>query len=137
MARRFAEDTAVPVGQSQSEVKDRLRKAGAEGIGIYEDATRSVVAFIVAGRQYRLTVPIVAAAKNTAQEERRAWRLLLLLLKAKTEAIREGATTVEREFFADAVLHDGRTMHETYEPQIQLAYERGTMPPSLMLEGPK
>lgn len=136
MTRRFAQDTSVPVGQSQSEVKDRLRKAGASAIAVYEDEKQTVVAFVVAGRQYRMTVPIPEKG-NRAQEERRAWRLLLLLLKAKTEAIREGATTVEREFFADAVLYDGRTMHETYEPQLQLAQARGHMPPPLMLEGPR
>jgi hypothetical protein len=134
--RRFAEDTSVPVDRSQGEVKKRLREAGADQIAIFEAAEKSVVAFTLAGRQYRITIPLAPKAKNAAQEERRAWRLLLLLVKSKLEAIREGASTVEREFLADMVMPDKTTVHEWLQPQIAIAYERGAMPTQLMIEGP-
>lgn len=137
MSRRFAEDTGVPTDRSQAEVKDRLRKAGADRIAVYESAERSSVAFTLADRMYRLTVPITAGAKDTGQDERRAWRLLLLLLKAKLEAVREGATTIEREFLADMLMPDGSTVGELAGRQIAIAYESGRMPDQLMLEGPK
>lgn len=137
MTRRFAQDTAVPVGQSQSEVKDRLRKAGADQIAIFESAEKTAIAFRLEARMYRVTLPVPAGAKDQSQEERRAWRLLLLLIKAKLEAVREGATTIEREFLADLLLHDGSTVGEWAREELAIAYERGVMPNHLMLEGPK
>lgn len=137
MTRRFAQDTFVPVSTSEAESKKRLREAGADQIAVFESADKALLAFTLHGRQYRLTVPIVTKAKDKAQEDRRAWRLMLLLLKAKLEAVREGATTIEREFMADLVMPNGQTMAEYIEPQISLAYERGAMPAALMLEGPK
>lgn len=134
-ARRFAEDTKVPVGQSQGEVKDMLRKAGADRLAIYEDGKGSAVAFEIRGRMYRLDVPR-KATKDPEQEERRMWRLTLLLVKAKLEAVREGATTIEREFLADAIPYDGRRMAEWAEPELQIAYQEGRMPKQLLLGGP-
>lgn len=134
--RRFAEDTSVPVGRSQDQIKDLLRKAGAERLAIYEDAAHAAVAFGFSGRLYRLDVPR-PSGKNAAQEERRAWRLILLLVKAKLEAVREGASTVEREFLADVILYDGSKMGEWAEGELQLAYQGGRMPTSLLLEGPR
>lgn len=136
MTRRYAEDTSVPTERSAAEIKKRLRDAGADSIAVYESAERSAVAFTAEGRMYRITVPIQAGAKNPAQEERRAWRLLLLLVKAKLEAVQEGATTIEREFLADMLLGDGSTVHERARDEIRIAYESGETP-RLLLEGPR
>lgn len=137
MVRRFAEDTDVPVGRSQGEVKDRLRAAGADQIAIFESSLTGAVAFTLAGRMYRLEVPRPTTAKNPDQEERRAWRLLLLLVKAKLEAVREGATTIEREFLADMLLPDGSTVHQRATAELAIAYEKGEMPTTLLLAGPR
>lgn len=135
-SRRFAEDTDVSVDRSAAEVKKRLRAAGADTVAIYEAAERSAVAFTAAGRMYRITVPIKLDVRNAAQEERRAWRLLLLLVKSKLEAVREGATTIEREFLADMLLGDGSTVHQRAAEEIRLAYESGEVP-RLLLSGPR
>jgi hypothetical protein len=134
MARRFAEDTRVPVGQSQDAVKKLLKAAGSDQIAVYEAAEKSAVAFRIAGRFYRITVPVVEKA-NAEQEERRAWRLLLLLIKAKLEAVREGATTIEREFLADMLMPDGSTVAEWTAAPLALAYDKGEMPSQLLLPG--
>lgn len=136
-SRRFAETTKVPIGQTQNEIKARLRAAGADQLAVFEGADKSAVAFRLAGRFYRIDVPIAAEAKDAGQEERRAWRLLGLLMKSKLEAVREGATTVEREFLADLVLPDGQTVSQWAAPQLQVAYERGAMPTQLQLEAPR
>lgn len=135
-ARRFAEDTSVPVGRTQDEAKERLRKAGADQLAVYESDERSSLAFRLSGRLYRLTVPHQPNAKDRRQDDRRAWRLLLLLLKAKLEAVREGASTIEREFLADMLLGDGSTVSEKIGPELQLAYETGQTPQTLLLTGP-
>lgn len=48
--------------------------------------------------------------------------------KAKLEAVEAGISTVEREFFYDIVLPDGRTAGEWMAPQIKEAYQTGQMP---------
>lgn len=135
--RRFAQDTSVPVGQTQGEIKDRLRKAGADQIATFEADERTAIAFRLGAAMYRVTIPIDTKAKNRAQEERRAWRLMGLLIKSKLEAVREGASTVEREFLADRLLHDGRTVVEWAAPQLDQAQREGRMPAQLLLEGPR
>lgn len=137
MTRRFAEDTAVPVGKTQDEIKVLLRAAGAGQIAVFESDERSAVAFSLNGAMYRITVPTDPKAKNVQQDARRAWRLLGLLMKSKLEAVREGATTVEREFLADMLLYDGQTVSERLGPELQLAYAQGRMPTQLLLEGPR
>jgi hypothetical protein len=131
-ARRYAEDTQVPTGRTQGEIKDMLRKAGADRTAIYEGDDASAVAFTIRGRQYRMALkapagktPAGKTPAQRAQDERRSWRLLLLLVKAKLEAVREGASTLEREFLADLVMPNGH------------AYETGQMPTTLLLEGPR
>ena len=136
-SRRFAEDTKVSVQQTTGEIKDRLRKAGADQIAVFESADRSAIAFRIGGSFYRVTVPIDVASRAPDQEERRAWRLLGLLIKAKLEAVREGASTIEREFLADMLLYDGQTVSERLGPELQLAQQEGRMPKALLLEGPK
>lgn len=136
MARRFAEDTSVPVSRTQEEIKARLRSSGADRIAVYESDDHSAIAFSIGIGMYRITVPIDQSAKNVAQDQRRAWRLLGLLIKSKLEAVREGATTVEREFLADRLLHDGTTMGEWSEEQLAIAHEQGAMPRALLLGGP-
>jgi hypothetical protein len=136
VVRRFAQDTDVPVGRTQEEVKKRLKAVGADQIAVFESAERSAVAFSALGRMYRIEVPR-PKSKDPDQEERRAWRLMLLLIKAKLEAVREGATTIEREFLADMLMPDGSTVHQRAKEALAIAYDKGTMPPNLLLSGPK
>ncbi|MBG7616507.1 hypothetical protein IWC96_14610 [Brevundimonas sp. BAL450] len=137
MSRRFAEDTSVPVSRTQDEIKSRLRQCGAESIAVFESDERSAIAFRLNTAMYRISVPVDPQAKNAAQDQRRAWRLLGLLMKSKLEAVREGATTVEREFLADMLLYDGRTVSEWAAPQIEQANREGRMPTQMLLEGPR
>jgi hypothetical protein len=131
---RYAERTQVGVDQSQLQVKTMLKRAGADQIAVYESAEKSAVAFRLDGRFYRLTIPVRDTA-NAQQEERRAWRLVLLLVKAKLEAVKEGATTFEREFLADMMMPDGSTVAEWTARPLALAYEQGRMPDQLLLPG--
>lgn len=137
MARRFAEDTSVPVSRTQDEIRARLRVSGAAQIAISESADGSSVLFKIGMCAYRITIPVDHKAKDPAQDERRAWRLMGLLIKAKLEAVREGATTVEREFLADMMMRDGQTVSEWALPQIESAYREGRMPKTLLLGGPE
>jgi hypothetical protein len=74
--------------------------------------------------------------KQAAQAARAAWRRLLLICKAKLEIIADGGSTLEREFLADVMLPDGKTVHQLLSGQIEEAYSSGRMPP-LLSAGPR
>ena len=59
---------------------------------------------------------------------RSKWRSLYLVIKAKLEAVDSGISTIEREFFYDIVLPNGKTVGEFMGPQIEEAYTTGEMP---------
>jgi hypothetical protein len=123
-------------------------------IGSDDAAGIAFVAFDIGGRQIRLRIPLPTEASFRAEEprgwrrwaearrrdwvrarldqiSRERWRALVLLVKAKLELVELGLSTLEREFLADVVLPDGQTVGEWVSPQIERAYEAGTMPPLL------
>ncbi len=61
------------------------------------------------------------------QAEREAWRRLLLLTKAKLEAIADGFTTIEHEFLPDLVLANGTTVGEVVYTQLADARAGGPL----------
>jgi hypothetical protein len=143
----YASTTTVPVHRTRSELETVLTRFGADQFGYGHDDSRWMVAFRVHGRSVRMTLPRPTAseaaiaktptgnrrspAQITAQieqEERRRWRALLLVVKAKLTAVSDGISTVEREFMSDMLLPDGRTMGEWIEPQLAVAYQSGSMP---------
>ncbi|MCF7821873.1 MAG: hypothetical protein K9M17_05480 [Mariprofundaceae bacterium] len=69
---------------------------------------------------------------------RQAWRALNLVVKAKLEAVESGITTFEDEFLAHIMLPDGSTVGHLMRPQLEAAYDSGSMPkglPGLTFEG--
>lgn len=153
--RRYAEDTKVPVPRSREEFERLLERYGADQFVVGWDALVWQVGFRHAGRLYRLRVArpnpadpayqfserrtpsgFVTRQRRTAeqvasvidQEERRIWRVLVLVVKAKLEVIDLGLESFETAFMPYALLPDGSTMAEWAEPQIQRAYETGRMP---------
>ena len=65
------------------------------------------------------------------QVVRQRWRSLLLLIKAKLEAIEMGIASFEEEFLPYMVLPDGRTVSQGLMPEIYRAAEGGTDLPML------
>jgi hypothetical protein len=68
------------------------------------------------------------AAHWIAAEERRRWRAQLLLVKAKLEMIATGDSTVEREFLADMLMPNGKTVGSQALPALAESYRTGTAP---------
>jgi hypothetical protein len=62
------------------------------------------------------------------RELRRRWRALLMVIKAKLVSVEDGISTIEREFMADVVLPNGKTLGEWVAPQLDAAYQSGGMP---------
>jgi hypothetical protein len=59
------------------------------------------------------------------------WRALMLVIKAKFEAIETGIVDFDAEFGMHFVLPSGRTVYEEVGPGIAEAYQTGQMVPLL------
>lgn len=113
--RRFAEDTKVPVDRTRQDLERLLRGAGAEGYATAWDPTQDLVEFLWKGKQIRFVLPRLATSSTGRrdQEERRRWRALLLVVKAKLEAVQSGISVFEQEFLGYIVVPaTGRTIYE-------------------------
>lgn len=116
----FARRTTVTVEKSRLEIERCVRKYGATGFvsGWQGDAVR--IEFLARDRHIRMTMTEPPAA----QPRRSKWRSLLLLVKAKLEAVDAKITTFEEAFLGDIVMPDGRTVYETTKGAIKIAYEK-------------
>lgn len=127
MARLYAEDTKVPVSQSINEIEKTVKRYGGEQYfyGVMDD--RVLVGFTKEGRQVRFQV----GQSGDAQNNRRLCRALLLVLKAKLEAVASGVSVFEDEFLANIVMPDGQLVAHYVRPRLATAYESGEIPPML------
>jgi hypothetical protein len=151
---RYAETTTVPVSRSQAEIQSLIRRYGARKFvsGFDEDVRIAAIQFEMHGRRiaFRLRLPdsnddqfrydgrgrerSTSAWENAYQQEcRRLWRSLLLVIKAKLESVESGVETFEEAFLPQIVLPgtDGQTVGEFAVPQLEIAYQRGTLPAML------
>lgn len=148
--RRYAETTTVTVEKSQGEVQTLLRRHGADQVATaWDKELGAAVRFRMQGRYAQVQVPPPVPKRLAElklrhgrwseqelkdQEQRRCWRALLLLIKAKLEAVESGITTAEREFMADLLLTDGRRLEQWAAPRLAQMYETGDMPALPALE---
>lgn len=150
----YATGTEVPIERSKQQIESLLAQRGAEQFySAWEKEGRAMVAFRHSGRMVRLELrmpdeddpryicdrngrrkPPAKARAALEAEHRRRWRSLLLIIKAKFEAIETGITTFEDEFMASVMTADGKTVGEYMRPQLAEMYESGKMP-SLLLPG--
>ena len=157
MRRRYAENTHVSVERSQSEIVRILRNAGVveQGFATNEQRGESMVVFTLENRQARLSVKIPSIDELTRQAEaepprgwnhwsvparldylrtkqsrlaQQRWRVLVIAVKTKLELIADGHSTFEREFLADLLLPNGKTVVEAVLPLIEDAYKTGRQP---------
>lgn len=139
-ATKYAAGTSVTPERTKAAIESLLQRHGATTtITGYDAETRqAVVQFKMRGRSVRLVLTLPdqrdaaftrtergrartasAAAEAHAQEVRRRWRALLLVLTAKLAAVEDGITTFEAEFLSHLVLTDGRTVGSVVVPQIE------------------
>jgi hypothetical protein len=134
----YAEKTKVAVAETRDEIQRLLSKRGAERFFFTDEPDKAVIGFFLGAMLIKITVPYPRQDAAILQQTKRArWRRLLLIIKARFEAIDSGITTIEREFLADTVMPDGSTVAEWTAPALRSMIERGEMPTLKMLEGPK
>ncbi|EQA96881.1 hypothetical protein [Sphingobium baderi] len=146
---RYASTTSVSSAKSKAEIEALVERYGAAQFASGWSADQAVVGFTMHGRQIKfvLTMPdknrrefthhskgartADAALAQWEQACRSRWRALLLVIKAKLEAVESGISVFEDEFMANIVLPDGQLVGQWMRPQIADAYESRAMPPLL------
>jgi len=149
----YAKGTSVSISKTRIELETLLVRAGATRIVSGLMPSGAGIMFDLRDRRIRIDLPLPAkdekrfvfkpnttywkrsaadAEKAWEQACRERWRGLLLVLKAKLEAVESGIVTFEREWLAHIVLPDGRTVAECVGPQIAAAYEGGGSTPLLL-----
>ena len=147
----YAKNTTVSVDKSQAELKTILAKYGATAFLIGESVIEghAFIEFMMQGRRFRmvLRMPDVGEFAQTPTRQRRSpdaqksqweqacrqrWRALILVVKAKLEAVECGIETLEQAFLGAMVLPDNGRVQDWLLPQIDEAYATGRMPPMLM-----
>lgn len=141
--RLYAQGTKVPVIQSRGEIERMLSRHKCSQYGTAVDYVALVarVQFRAHDRIVRFVLKLpdpkkYGAGERFAQEERRAWRALLLVIKAKLEAVENSIATFEEEFLAHIVMPNDQTVAELITPMIGEAYQRGRMPRAFLAELP-
>lgn len=130
----YAKKTKVPVDRSRSEIERLLSNYGADQFLYAAAAGAARVAFRMKNRAVRfdLPLPTLKSEDATAAEHRRRWRALVLVIKAKLEAVASGITTFEQEFYAHILLPGGLTVYEMSSPQVAHAIEQQKAPTNLL-----
>lgn len=151
---KFAAQTQVDAGRSRAEIEKTLVRYGADGFGYGWDKGIAVITFRLSGNAVRftLTMPDIksdefqktdkgrprkhdAIVKSWEQAQRQRWRALLLVVKAKLEAVDSGITTFQEEFLAHLLLPDGQTVGQYTLPQIEKIKLGGKKMPGLLPGG--
>ena len=134
----YARNTDVSMERSRVEIEKTIRKYGATGFFYAFEDTTAMLGFKIGGETIKLYIQLPdpddeefhtteTGRKRKANQAyqaweqacRTAWRVQLLLIKAKLEAIETGETTVRREFMPDLVLPNGQRVQEALEPQLE------------------
>lgn len=131
----YAEGTVVSSEKSRAEIERLVRTHGAVTVGTFYDSEQAVVTFATADRMVKFSVPMpqhtdksmraravgrstwrtpttVELQKVCEAEERRRWRCLLLVIKAKLEAVDSRVESFDEAFLAHIVTPGGRTIIE-------------------------
>ncbi len=153
----YAQDTSVPVERSKAEIERILTNYGASQFvsGWDDRANKAMVQFEMKDRRVRIMVEIPPVEsfrryiRNTRggerqfersdgqarieqmKEMRRRWRSMLLVIKAKLEAVASGISTFEEEFMPYIVTASGRTIGELVLPRLDHVASSGKLPPLL------
>lgn len=150
---KFASHTNVSASSSRMEIEKVLKRYEASGFAYTSLPDKAIIMFEMNNRQIRFHIPFPTAKafcttptgrtrnnessieKHFEQAINQRWRALLLVIKAKLEAVESGITTFETEFMAHILLPNGKTVGDVMIPQIQQSYESKKMPPLLGYSG--
>lgn len=155
---RYASETAVPVERSRAEIEETLKRYGASSFQTGWNPRQAMIGFEVDNLHVRFTIPMpdpddkrlthkkvygrlkpmsdLQKSRAYDQELRQRWRALLLVVKAKLEAVECGISTREQEFLAFVVLPNDQTVMQWMATDV-LPMIRGGEMPRLALPAPE
>ena len=144
---QYAAKTSVPVAKTKGEIEAIVERYGAAQFTSGWSGDKAAVGFQIAGRLIRFVLILPskddkcftqyvkngrpydrspeAAIKEWEQACRQRWRALLLVIKAKLEAVECGISTIENEFLANIVLPGGQLVGDAVKERIAVAYDTG------------
>ncbi len=152
---KYAANTNVASEKSRMEIEMCLKKYGASRFAYQSDVDFAAIGFEMKQRLIRFSVPLpqmktykkavdsravggfrtrtdVQAIDACEQATRQRWRALLLMIRAKLEAVESGIETFDTAFLPYTVVPGtSKTFAEWAVPQIERAYSGGKMPPLL------
>ena len=102
----FASKTKVKPEKTRQEVEALLRANKAVRIVTMDEPGFFVVGFVMGERWFRVEVAVERGASD--QIRRARWRALLLVIKAKLEAVAQRISSIEDEFLSATVMPTGR-----------------------------
>lgn len=152
MGGKYASKTNVPVERSKAEIERTLTRYGADQFAYAWSGATAIIAFAIDGRAVRISIPMPdkndkkfwtteagrvrkdpdAALKEWEKACRQRWRAVLLVIKAKLEAVESGISSFEDEFLAHLLLPNNKTFGEWAGPQLRESVARGDMPKALL-----
>lgn len=144
----YANRTDVSSDKTRNEIERVLIRYGAKEFAYAWREDEARIAFALANRRiiFRLPLPDREDREfrfTAARQERRSdlattaaydqavrqrWRALLLIIKAKLEAVEAGIVTLDQEFGMWVLTADGRTVGDVVIPQIAASYAAGEIP---------
>jgi len=134
----YAENTRVPVQQSRAEIERLLErhKAKQYGTAVDYELLSARVQFRLHDRIVRFVIALPDRKKfgdgvRLERAERQRWRALLLVIKAKLEAVENQIETFESAFLGQIVMPNDKTVADIVIPQIAESYKTGKMPKQL------
>lgn len=139
--RRYAERTAVPVDRTRAEIEHLLQRHGASSFVYGTTSGQALLAFEMHDRRLRFLVPLPSLNKGGSNENavksetRRRYRALLLVLKAKLEAVSSSIVTFDEEFLAHIVIEGNTTVGDRIVPGIPDVIKTGGKLPPLLGPG--
>lgn len=152
---KYAQTTSVSVDASRNEIEKTLKRYGAKAFAYATQDTRALIMFEFNGKRIRfiLNLPYInerrfthtpsrgtrrspeAQMQEWEQACRQKWRALLLVIKAKLEAVDSGISIFEEEFMANIVLPNNQTVGEYVLPQVDSCYISNKLPPMIDFGG--
>jgi len=138
----YAAKTDIDPINTRADIERLLAKHGADRFAYFTEPGQAVIVFEMKPkddshemRRLKFSLPMPDPnVRGSQQKARGRWRLLLLCVKAKLEAVDGGVETFEDAFMAHVVMPDGKTVGEHIRPTIAAAYKSGKMLP--LLPGP-
>lgn len=138
---RYATKSAVPAQATQMEIQALVGRYGGQRYTVSIEEERARIGFALHDRTILLSLPLprgderrfgyyrrqgyeyaraAGAARELWEQACRAnWRALLLVVRAKLEAIELGIMDVDEAFFGERVTDTGETVRERHEAAVR------------------